>query len=75
MSNAATGAIWVTLQVHQNIVAVASLRELPAILCVRGRRPEADAIEKANHEKVVLLVSQQVTFEVAGRLWEMGLRP
>lgn len=75
MANAAPGALWITLQVHQNIIAVATLRELAAIVCVRGRQPEADTIEKAMAEGVCLLTTDKTTFEFAGLLWELGLRP
>lgn len=75
MANAQEGAIWLTIQVHQNIVAVAAMREFPAIVCTKNRRPEADTIEKAIDENIALLVADKTTFEAAGLLWEMGIRP
>ena len=75
MANSARGDLWITLQVHQNIVAVASLKEHSAVVVVGGREPEAETIEKARSEKIALFSSPQSAFELAGRLYELGLRP
>jgi len=36
MGHAKEGQIWITLQTHKNIMAVASLRDLAAIILVKG---------------------------------------
>ena len=57
MGNAKEGQIWITLQTHQNIIAVASLKDLSAIIIVKGSVPEADTIEKSNIENIPVLVN------------------
>jgi hypothetical protein len=74
MANAKEGYLWVTLQTHVNILAVAKLKDLAAILLVNNRKPDPDTLEKAEQEKIVLLESPLSTFELVGRLYEMGLR-
>jgi serine kinase of HPr protein (carbohydrate metabolism regulator) len=74
MAGAKKGAIWVTLQAHLNIVAVAALLEMSAIIITEGAQPEAATIDKANAEGITLLSTDKQSFEVVGRLWEMGLR-
>jgi hypothetical protein len=74
MAGAQNGAIWVTLQAHLNIVAVAALLELSAIIITENAAPDAATIEKANAEGIILLGTAQQSFAVAGKLWEMGLR-
>lgn len=74
MAGAKKGAVWVTLQAHLNIVAVAALLEMSAVIITENAQPEAATIEKANQEGVTLLATEQPSFEVIGRLWEMGLR-
>ena len=69
MAHAAEGAVWVTLQTHQNIVAVAVMKSLAAIILVNGREPDAETIAKARTEKIPILVSQLAAFELAGRLF------
>ena len=74
MAGAQHGALWITLQSHANIVAVAALLELSAIVITEGSTPDAETIAKANEENVTLLLSDQPIFHVAGELWKMGLR-
>lgn len=74
MAGAAHQSIWVTLQAHANIVAVAALLDLAAVIISEGARPDGDTIAKANEEGVVLLSTPKPSFYVVGRLWEMGLR-
>jgi hypothetical protein len=74
MAGATNASIWVTLQAHSNIVAVASLLEIAAIIITEGAIPDVETIAKANEEGIVLLSSEKSTFYIAGRLWELGLR-
>lgn len=74
MAHADKDYLWVTLQIHQNIVAVAVLKELAGIVIVNGREPEQDTLAKAEKEGVPVLVTQLATFEVVGRLYQLGLR-
>ncbi|MCX7971106.1 MAG: DRTGG domain-containing protein [Negativicutes bacterium] len=74
MGQAIAGAVWVTQQVHQNIVAVASLEDLAAIVIAGGARPDPDTVQKADDEAIPLLTTPLSTFEVAGRLYQLGLR-
>ena len=73
MANAKAGDVWVTLQVHQNIVAVAALKELAAIILIGGRQPEKLTLAKAEEENIPLLLSDLPAFEMAGRLYQMGI--
>lgn len=73
MAKARPGNIWVTLQSHINIVAVAALTEASAVIITEGAVPETDLLEKADSQGVTLLGTTASTYEVAGRLWELGL--
>lgn len=74
MAHTKPGDLWITLQVHVNIVAVATLNDLAGIILVNGREPEEVTLRKATEEGVVLMASRLSTFEVAGRLYELGIR-
>jgi hypothetical protein len=74
MSGAKHQSIWVTLQAHLNIVAVATLLDLSAIIITEGNVPEAAVIEKAVKEDVILLSTPLSSFSVVGKLWELGIR-
>ena len=73
IANAQEGDLWVTLQTHQNIIAVASMKELAGIVLVNAREPEPDTLEKAKEENVPLLVSPLPSFELIGRLYKLGV--
>jgi hypothetical protein len=74
LANAPACGILVTLQVHLNVIAVASHAGLRAVIFSCGRRPEEDVIARAADEGLILLASKSDTFELAGRLYELGLR-
>jgi len=71
IGNAKEGQIWITLQTHQNIIAVASLKDISAVIIVKGAVPEADTIEKSNIENIPLLSTDMDTFNITGRLFEL----
>ena len=66
--------LWLTMQVHPNIVAVAALKELAAVVLVNGREPAPETVEQAVREKVLLLGARIGAFELAGRLYGLGLK-
>jgi predicted transcriptional regulator len=67
------GNIWVTLQTHPNIVAVASMKELAGIILTGGREPDSDTLRKAEEEGIPILISPLYAFELVGRLYQMGI--
>jgi len=71
MANSKEGNLWITRQTHQNIVAVASLKELAGIILVQGKEPEEDTLGKASKEGIPILVTDLYTFEVAGKLYKL----
>lgn len=68
------GDLWLTLQLHQNIVAVAFLNNLAGIVIVGGREPDPDTLKKAEEQGVPIMVSSQHAYELAGRLYQLGVR-
>ena len=73
LANARQGTLWITHQRHPNTVAAAVLKELAAVVLANGREPEEDTLRKAKEENVTLLVSSLPAYELAGRLFGMGL--
>lgn len=74
IANSKEGNVWVTLQMHQNIVAVATLRNLSGIILVNWKKPDDETLKKAEQEGVPILVTDLSAFEVVGRLYSLGLR-
>ncbi len=69
MGNAAENEVWITLQTHQNVMAIASLKDLAAVILVKGLEPDEDTLEHSNEEGVPLLGTSMQTFEMAGKLF------
>ncbi len=74
LGNAREGSVWITLQVHLNIVAVAALKGLAGIILVNNRIPGEDTLKKALEEKIPIMTTTLPTFELVGRLYALGLR-
>jgi predicted transcriptional regulator len=73
IANTESGDLWFTIQSHQNIVAVAVLKDLAAIILVNGRQPDEDTVAKAEEEGVPILLSPLSAFTLAGRVHDMGI--
>lgn len=71
MGNCNAGNVWVTLQTHKNIMAIASLKELAAIVLVKGFKPETETIEKSNEDEIPILGTELQTFEITGKIYEL----
>ena len=74
MVGAQPGNLWITLQAHINVVAVAALRDVSAVIITENAQPESAVIEKANQQGVILLSTADSSYQVAGKLWELGIR-
>ena len=65
------GMLWVTMQTHQNIVAVATLKDVAAVLIVNGASPDEETLEKGKEEDVPLLGTPLSAFEVTGKIYSL----
>jgi len=71
IANCKEGDLWITRQIHQNIIAVASLRDLSGIVLVQGNEPAPDTLEKAASKGIPILVTDLSAFETAGRIYNL----
>ncbi len=69
MGNSKKGEVWITLQTHLNIVAVAGHADLAGVILVGGRKPQDAVIQKAETEKITILSTPLSAFEAAGKLY------
>ncbi len=73
LANSDENYVWITLQIHPNIVAIASMKGLAGIIIINSREPESKTIAKAQEKCVPILVSEMGAFELSGKLYSMGL--
>ncbi|HEY3396611.1 MAG TPA: DRTGG domain-containing protein [Armatimonadota bacterium] len=74
MAHGKAGHLWITNQTHANIVAVAALAGLAAIVVAAGFEPEAEAVIRAEEEEMPLCTSLETAYTLAGRLYQLGVR-
>lgn len=71
MGKAEEGQLWITLQAHTNVIAIASLKDLAGIILVNGIKPDADMIEQAEKQGIPVLGTTEGTFNTAGKLYSI----
>lgn len=69
MANSKEGELWITLQIHPNIIAVATLKTLAGIILVNGRQPEAETLRRAEEERITITTTELPSFQLAGKLY------
>ncbi|HZK17141.1 MAG: DRTGG domain-containing protein [Anaerolineaceae bacterium] len=74
MTGAEDQSIWITLMAHSNIIAVASLLDVAAIIITENAQPDENTIARANQQSITLLSTPIPTFNIVGRLWDLGIR-
>lgn len=71
MGRAKEGQVWVTMQTHKNTIAVATLKELSAVIIVNGGKPDNNTLEAAVTEGIVLLGTKEGTYSTCGKLYKI----
>lgn len=71
MGFAKEGDVWITLQTHKNVAAIASLKELACIVLVKGGTPDADTLQHAIDEGIPILGTTQQAFETIGEIYQL----
>lgn len=74
LAHAQNGGVWITIQAHLNVLAVAVHANLAAVVFASDRKPDEAVIRRAVQEKVALYVSTERAFDIVGRLYQMGVR-
>ena len=73
MANASEGCVWLTVQGHQNVIAIAVLKELAAIIITGGHAPDEETIQKAEEEGIPILQWPGSAYDLAGRMSALGV--
>lgn len=65
MSKAKAGNVWITIQSHINVIAVASLIGITAIIIVEGSEVGEEVIKKAQEEEIAIFTTDKPAYEIA----------
>lgn len=71
MGNVDEGQVWMTLQTHKNVMAIASLKDVAAVIIVKGYNPGEETIAQSNEEGIPILGTTMEAFEMSGKLYEL----
>lgn len=71
IGHADAGNIWITLQTHKNVMAIASLKDLAAVVLVNNLQPEDDMADQSNEENIPVLVSNDPAFTINGKIYQL----
>jgi predicted transcriptional regulator len=69
------GSLLLTGLVHPQAIRTAEMADLAAIVFVRGKTPNLDALELAKELDIPLIASPFGMFEMCGLLYQAGLEP
>lgn len=71
IANSKQDQLWITLHGHQNVVAVALLKDLAGIVITGGYKPDENMLEKAKDENIAVFTTKLNTFEFSGKLYQL----
>ena len=74
MARAKAANVWVTLQAHPNVLAVALLLEMAAVIISEGAPIPDELKAKADAEGIALLATSHTTFWVVSELARLGIK-
>ena len=73
MAHGKKGMAWITVQTHMNVIAVASLMEMSAVILPEGITMEGPSLEKAREEGVAVLQSKKSAYALCALMEKGGL--
>jgi len=74
IGNIKENSIWITIQRHINILGVAKLKDVSAIIIPRNLQLEDNVIAKAKEEEIAILRDPRSSFELSGIIYNLLLR-
>lgn len=73
MANGIENAIWITVQRHINVIAVAQLNDFSCIVFVEGVEPDEQTVQKAQELHIPLFMFHDNAYVLASLLHDIGL--
>lgn len=71
MGNVEEESVWITIQNHKNVVAIATLREVAAVILAKGIEPDEEMLQFAKEEDLPVLGSTEAVFPLSGKLYAL----
>lgn len=71
LANSPDNSLWVTVQKHQNIIAVADAKEISGIVIVNGVKPDEILLKKASKKGLPIFSYDDNSYKAAGKLYQI----
>ncbi len=71
VAHAQNGNIWITLHTHPNIVAVATLKKLSAIILVQNLKPSSKTVQFCELHNITIFSTPYSAFEISAKLYNL----
>lgn len=73
MARGEEGMVWVTVQTHLNVLAVACLHEFSCVIIPEGIAVPQETLDKANEEGIPVLSGTKTAYEICAGLARLGV--
>jgi len=73
IANAKEGSIWVTIQSHPNVVAVAVLVGMPCIVICNYQEVNEETTKRAQKEGITILRTSLTSYQAVSVLYSLGI--
>ena len=74
MAKAIKGSLWITNQTHENVIAIVFFKSLAGVILPDNLAPDELALVKAREKNIPILSTSMSAFDLAGKLYDLGLR-
>lgn len=74
IGRAESGSIWVTVHNNMNVMGVAVMIDIKAIVISEGHEVSDEMLKKAKEESISVFRTDENSFTIAGKLYEQGIR-
>lgn len=71
MGNCPEGCLWLTIQRHMNVIAVAQLKRIAGIILVNNVKPDTPVLERAKEEGIFVLSTPDNSFQASGKVYQL----
>lgn len=73
MAKAKKGELWITIQGHQNIIAVSLLTDVSAVIVAEESKLDQKSVKRAKEKEVNLFRSSLTAYQLAKKFAKMGI--
>ena len=70
---AKAGSLLLTGLTNSQVIRIANVMDIAAIILVRGKKPPIETVNLAKEFKIPVLTTKYILFETAGRLYTKGI--